>query len=359
MSYFIAIKWAILLFPLVALFFTLPFLFVEYHKNGALSLLKSVFIYLFVFYLLSAYFLVILPLPKISEVANLTTPRMQLIPFSFVVDFITHTSCTITNPSTCLFVFKESYFFIPAFNILLTVPFGMFLRYFKKMSLKRVLLCSFLLSLFFELTQLSGLYFIYPRGYRLFDVDDLILNTLGGGVGYFLCEPFLFLLPSVDKLNEESRKHAEKVTGLRKVLTVFLDVILFQCLFLFLRKGLDKQVAFLLSLGIYFLVIPIINKSSTMGMQFFHLAIVDLEGYENKGLFILRKIYFLLLYLLIPSFAYYMIRHNGSLYIKEVYGTLMMGCLFLFQCIAFIKYCFTSKEMLFAKMSKTKMISTI
>ena len=31
---------------------------------------------------------------------------------------------------------------------------------------------SFLLSLFFEVTQLTGLYFLYPGSYRLFDVDD-------------------------------------------------------------------------------------------------------------------------------------------------------------------------------------------
>ena len=48
----------------------------------------------------------------------------------------------------------------------------------------------------FELTQLSGLYFIYPRSYRLADVNDLINNTVGGIVGYWLTPLFTFLLPT-------------------------------------------------------------------------------------------------------------------------------------------------------------------
>ena len=43
------------------------------------------------------------------------------------------------------------------FNILLTVPFGMYMRYYFKLSLKRTVLYSFLLSLFYELC-ISALY---------------------------------------------------------------------------------------------------------------------------------------------------------------------------------------------------------
>ena len=54
---------------------------------------------------------------------------------------------------------------------------------------------TFLLSLFFELTQLTGLNFIYPRQYRLFDVDNLMINTLGGILGYFIMNKLKVLLP--------------------------------------------------------------------------------------------------------------------------------------------------------------------
>lgn len=52
----------------------------------------------------------------------------------------------------------------------------------------------------FELTQLSGLYFIYPRSYRLADVNDLINNTVGGIVGYWLTPLFTFYCQHEKKL---------------------------------------------------------------------------------------------------------------------------------------------------------------
>ena len=71
---------------------------------------------------------------------------------------------------------------------------------------------TFLLSLFFELTQLTGLNFIYPRQYRLFDVDDLMINMLGGILGYFIMNKLKVLLPSREEIND-----SVKVSVLRKI----------------------------------------------------------------------------------------------------------------------------------------------
>jgi glycopeptide antibiotics resistance protein len=43
---------------------------------------------------------------------------------------------------------------------------------------------SFLLSLFYETSQLTALFGIYPGPYRFADVEDLICNTLGGAAGW-------------------------------------------------------------------------------------------------------------------------------------------------------------------------------
>ena len=45
---------------------------------------------------------------------------------------------------------------------------------------------GFGLSLTVELTQLTGLWGLYPCPYRQFDVDDLILNTTGVALGFAL-----------------------------------------------------------------------------------------------------------------------------------------------------------------------------
>lgn len=68
-------------------------------------------------------------------------------------------------------------------NILWFVPFGVYLST-KGQKLRWVTLWTFLLSLSIELLQ-----FVFSSGYS--DVEDLILNTLGGMVGYFLYH-FLF-----------------------------------------------------------------------------------------------------------------------------------------------------------------------
>ena len=134
MNYITIIKYAIIFFPFIALIFTLPFILTQYHKYGSISLLKSIIIYSFIFYLLSAYFLVILPLPKINDVKLMTTPRTQLIPFKFIIDFIKNTSFSINNVETYIKALKESYFYIPVFNIFLTLPFGVYLRYYSKFN---------------------------------------------------------------------------------------------------------------------------------------------------------------------------------------------------------------------------------
>ncbi|MCY8053333.1 VanZ family protein [Bacillus inaquosorum] len=72
-------------------------------------------------------------------------------------------------------------------NLILLLPVGLlFPLLFKKLNnVKRILLTGFIISLFIELAQLS--ISVYIRSvYRSFDVDDLILNTLGTVIGYWL-----------------------------------------------------------------------------------------------------------------------------------------------------------------------------
>ena len=64
-----------------------------------------------------------------------------------------------------------------------------------KVKRRNVIVLTFLLSLTIELAQLTGLFFIYPGSYRLFDVDDLMLNTLGGFAGTVLANYVSDLIP--------------------------------------------------------------------------------------------------------------------------------------------------------------------
>lgn len=152
-TYLEVIEQALIFFPLAAMIMTVPYVIYNYRKYGSVLSLRILIVYSFVLYMLCTCFLVILPLPSFEAVARMNGPEMQMIPFMFVSDMA-----------------KD-------FKALFQV----------------------LLSLFYELTQLTGLYFIYPGSYRLFDVDDLMANTLGGLLGYGLLEPLKKWIPSREK----------------------------------------------------------------------------------------------------------------------------------------------------------------
>lgn len=73
-------------------------------------------------------------------------------------------------------------------NVLLFLPFGFFVAYFVKVDKPFVMiLLSLVVSLSIETTQLAiG---------RVFDVDDVILNVLGGFLGFTLYKFFIKIFP--------------------------------------------------------------------------------------------------------------------------------------------------------------------
>lgn len=360
MTYLIPIKYATLIFPLIAFIFTMPFILRQYHKYGSISIFKSTITYLFIFYLICAYFLVILPLPKISEVAQLTTPRTQLIPFSFIKDFINETTLDITNPSTYISALKQSCFYVVAFNIILTIPFGIMLRYYFKCNLKKTCLYTFILSLFFELTQLSGLYFIYPRGYRLFDVDDLILNTLGGLLGYIIISPFLKIVPPIEDVNNKAKIKGQTISGLRRTVAVALDIfilLLIQTLTIIIFRN-NFYLNILIAL-IYYFIIPIFLNTSTIGEKYLNIQILDYNDNKNIPRLILRKLLFILIYIITPYLISLLITSLPNTYLREFIGLIIILIMLLAYFITGIKFLFSSKDLLYEKLSKTKRVSTI
>ena len=82
-------------------------------------------------------------------------------------------------------------------NIIMFVPLGFFIGYYTKIKKKKwVLLLVFAVSFFIETMQ-------YYLG-RVFDIDDILLNVLGGLLGYFVCMSFKNIksnLPSLLKKN--------------------------------------------------------------------------------------------------------------------------------------------------------------
>ncbi len=297
MNYIESIITAFILFPFIAFIFTIPFILYNYHKYGSIHFFRVLIIYSFILYLITIYFLVILPLPTFEEALKNSGPYINLYPFKFVKDFIRETPLIWNDVSTYLKTIMDSSFYVVAFNILMFIPLGMYLKYYFKCSFRKTIFYSILLSLFFELTQLSGLYFIYPNPYRLCDVDDLIINALGGIIGYLIMSLLDKYFPSREKIDEESLKNGEVVSGFRRITAFFLDLFLYLFLTIVLSIFIDDYL-FILSFFIYYAILPFINNQSTMGMKFLN---IKMEYEKLDFIFnIFRYLFLWLYYFLIP-----------------------------------------------------------
>ncbi len=360
MTYAVPIKTAILLFPFIALLVTLPYMIYEYHKYGSIHKLRTVIVYSFILYMMAIYFLVILPLPDINTVAK-PNESMRLVPFSFIIDFIKETTFRISEPSTYLKLFTEACFYVPVFNIIMTIPFGIYERYYFKRDLSTTTRNAFLLSLFFELTQLSGLYFIYPYPYRLFDIDDLILNTLGGIMGYFLSSIVFLILPTRKDIDKKSLEDGKKVTGLRRILIFIIDTCLC-AFFMFISASFTQYNTNIIVFLIYYLLIPYTYDGMTLGSKFLN---VKLEFAKFESIFYFLRIIFIYIYYF--CFPYSIVKY--SILLVNYFFSISPGVKFLiFGSIGTFLLTFylynlvtvlTGKTKIYDKILKTKYISTI
>ncbi|MDD6941712.1 MAG: VanZ family protein [Bacilli bacterium] len=358
MDYVFSTKTSIMFFPIIACLFTIPYILKQYHKYGSINKLRTLIVYSFILYMMTIYFLVILPLPDISEVVN-NKFEYNLIPFSFINDIIKETSFNIMIPSTYLKALTEHCIYVVIFNILMTVPFGMYLRYYYKASFKKVLFLSFFLSLFFELTQLTGLYFIYPKPYRLFDIDDLLLNTTGGVLGYFLFGLIEKYLPSRDKIDEDSKEKGQAISGLRRLTYFFLDLFIFTFFYSLVSIFINNELTQYICLIIYYILIPYLKNGYTLAGKFLNIKIVS----ENKLLFriCLRAIfiyiyYYKILYIMtLPTllFMYFDLQVLANLYLPV--AALFLVLFYIINVLHLLKH----KTMFYDSLLKVNLESTI
>jgi len=264
-AYVFPISYAFLTFPIAALLFTLPFLIVQYRRHGYIHKFRALVLYLLLLYLMNAFYLIILPLPaSIHNLPPKAATYFQTIPFNFVEDIARETTAKLGSPSTYVHLLKERAFLQVLFNVLLLVPFGMFLRYYFRAGWVKCLVMSFGLSFFFEITQVSGIYGIYDYPYRLFDVDDLIANTFGGMVGFVLAEWVSKLLPRMDRLDAGVDLTTKRVTYTRRGIAFFFDWCIVFPISAFLAVA-GLSISYVIVVVLYFIVLPYLTNGRTLG----------------------------------------------------------------------------------------------
>jgi len=187
-------------FPFAVLAIALPFAVWHYRRHGHVHPWRAFLGYSFIFYLIIACFLVVLPLPDLPpdtakedwNKSYALVRKPQLNPLGFL-EYIQRVSPGMRRT---LAIFQA------AFNVVLLLPFGFYLVYLFRVPILATVLAGFLLSLLFELSQLTGIFWLYPGPYRLFDIGDLILNTTGAFIGASLAAILARqkILPDLDAL---------------------------------------------------------------------------------------------------------------------------------------------------------------
>lgn len=280
-AYMFPIKIAFITFPFLAFFITFPFVIYQYRKYGYINKFRNLILYSFLLYLIVAYYLIILPLPQTTDVRSLQsegTKYYQLIPFNFIFDFLKETNVIFAKPSTYINILKERSFLQAAFNGILLTPLGIYLRYYFRKDLKSTLLISFSVSLFFEITQITALYGIYNAPYRLFDVDDLILNTFGGYIGYLIAPIFTFFLPKSNKLDDDIDVKNLNVSYFRRFLAFLIDWFILG----FIPNIENNILLENIIIFIYFICIVYFTNGKTLGK---YIVKIKVKGKNKRLLF--------------------------------------------------------------------------
>lgn len=277
MAYSMPILTAAIVFGIVAVAIWIPWLIYTYRKYGYLPLSVLVISFSFIFYSLAAFFLVILPLPATRDTCAMQAPNTQhysLIPFKFIEDTLKGNWLDIKNPATYVLLFKQPAFYQTFFNFLLLLPLGVYLRYYlvEKAYWWKATIVLFCTTLFFEITQLTGIYGIYNCAYRLFDVDDLMMNTFGGVIGYFIAPAVLAVFPSKKTIEERAAYLVEKdeVKPMSVLLAILIDLFLVdlsrQWIMVFTKHNeVTSFIVTTLLLIVFLILIPIIWNGRTLG----------------------------------------------------------------------------------------------
>ncbi len=251
---------------------------------------KTIIMFSFIFYFLSALCLVLLPFPSTRDTCSLQSPdtvHTNLRLFQFIEDILKDSGVVLTNPSTWLAITKQQAFYQAFFNFLLLMPFGVYLRYFlqERRYWKRAFILSFLLTLFYEITQRTGIYGIFNCAYRIFDVDDLLLNSVGALLGFFLAPIVWALFPSHEEVEAKAAEMEKKdiVKPISILLALVIDLFIVQVIWFIIGAltGYSGTFEFLVVIALYMTIfgfIPSMMKGATVGMKIMRFTMVNKKG---------------------------------------------------------------------------------
>ena len=162
----------------LAVFLFVPVAAYRYRKVGRLRLIDLLALLSAAIYFVALWSYTLIPLPENNHFRCVAP---QLYPLSFIADIG-------ADPNTLL---HNRALLQAAFNVVFFVPLGVFLRVLARWSVVATTVAGLVFSLAIESTQGTGVWWLYPCAYRVFDVDDLLLNTVGAALGALVAIPLV------------------------------------------------------------------------------------------------------------------------------------------------------------------------
>jgi glycopeptide antibiotics resistance protein len=231
---------------LLAIILFVPFVFRSYRQRGEVGLGPALLAFGFLVYGFALVAYTLFPIPHVDDAwcaVNAATSHPQLDPLRFLDDIARERRTpglrgVPANPAVQQILF----------NVALFVPLGAYVRHYLRRGVVTAVLAGAGVSLLIEVTQFTGNWFLFPCAYRLFDVDDLLANSLGAAIGVMFA-PLLHLLGG--RQGALGADVARPLTAGRRVLGMLVDLVavfllggvLATVLDLVVEYGFDAQVA--------------------------------------------------------------------------------------------------------------------
>lgn len=184
---------AIALFVIILPLALWPLVYFHYRRHGKFRGFPAFMTIATFFYICGVVAFTLFPLPETND--EFCTLRddigyWQLKPFSFVSDIV-----HVIETSGLIGALTSATLWQVLFNVLLLLPLGFLLAYRFKKSFPNSVVIGFLVSLLIELTQGTAVWGIFGCPYRLADVDDLMINTAGVALGWWIGQRSIGVLP--------------------------------------------------------------------------------------------------------------------------------------------------------------------
>ena len=193
-TWILEFEYAIVFFAGLTFFFAAPFISRQYSRFGRFAGWPALVAAAIVLYASALVAFTLFPFPDFEGgfcAKHDGRSHWQLTPLASLDDVAGHAA-----NHTLVQTLTSGVFLQVLMNVIFFLPLGFFLAYRSRRSLPTTTAIAFGVSLAIELTQGTGLWGLAPCPYRLADVDDLLTNTAGGVLGWFIGVALRRFLPN-------------------------------------------------------------------------------------------------------------------------------------------------------------------